>query len=95
MLFNTKFHNHVRDQAQKKQKCVLNTEQDSKVAAHKEALTIVVHYIENHVIKQKEIVLLSYLRFLYVNELDHIGYPRLEYRSGKLKICLHKHEISE
>ena len=93
-LFNTKFRNHVRDQDQKK-KCVLSTEQDCKVAAHKEALTSVVHYIEDHVIKLNELVLLTHLRSLYVKELDRIGYPQSEYRSEQLKMCLQKHKISE
>ena len=39
-------------------------------------LTIVAHYIEDHVIKQKETVLLSHLHFLYVKEPDRIGYPQ-------------------
>ena len=88
-LFNTKYHNYVRDQAKKQ------TEKDCKVAVHHQALTCVLHYTEEHVIQVNEVVLISHLRNLYVNELDCISYPHPDCRCAKLKICLQEHEISQ
>ena len=91
--FNTKYYNHVR--AEKRTEIrTLDTEQVLKAAAHEEAFKSVADFIEDHVIVQNEVVQLSSLRLLYINELENHGYPQLDYRSEKLRSRIEDHPIS-
>jgi len=93
-LFNLKYANHLRDTA-KAANHNLDTEQARKAVAHQKAFTIVLDFIQDRVIRQKEVVQLASLRLLYIQELERNEFPNPEYRSEKLKVRLENHEIHE
>ena len=93
MSFTTEYCNHIR--AQKREQYInLDTDQDHRAAAHNEAVTMVIEYIENHIPKQNEILPLSSLRLIYIDELEKQHFPNPDYRSEKLMSCHQKHEVS-
>ena len=53
-------------------------------AAHEKALSLVLEHIQTHVVQQNEVLQLSSLRLLYVEELKQHGYEKANYRSEKL-----------
>ena len=53
-------------------------------AAHENALSLVLGHIQTHVVQQNEVLQLSSLRLLYVEELKQHGYENPNYRSEKL-----------
>jgi hypothetical protein len=55
-------------------------------AAHEKALVSVWEHVQTHVIQQNEVLLLSSLRLLYIEELKRNGYEseNEKYRSEKL-----------
>ena len=67
--FNLRYINHLRDTNSKKEG--LPTEQEQKTLAHQKALDVVIDYIQESVIAQKEVVELRALRLLYVKELEN------------------------
>ena len=91
--FNLRYINHLRDTNSKKEGPP--TEQEQKTLAHQKALDVVIHYIQESVIPQEEVVELRALRLLYVKELDKNDFPSPDYRSENLKAKLQKHEIGE
>ena len=92
--FNLKYTTHIRDAAQSTNR-TMDTDQDRKAAAHSNAFTVVVSFVQNVVIVQKEVVQLASLRHLYIEELERNGFPNPEYRSEKLKTRLENDDINE
>lgn len=70
-----------------------DTDQDRKASAHLKAFTAVLDYIQDCIIGQKKVVLLTSLRLLYIQELQKNGFANPEYRSEKLKARLENHDI--
>ena len=56
----------------------------SMAAAHKKALVSVLAHIQTHVVQQNEVLRLTSLRLLYIEELERNGYENSSYRSEKL-----------
>ncbi|KAK3700755.1 hypothetical protein QZH41_010937 [Actinostola sp. cb2023] len=93
--FNLKYINYLRDTAKAKNRSATDTEQDRKASAHLKAFNIVLDFIQDSVIEQKEVVQLASLRILYIQELERNGFPNPEYRSEKLRARLENHDIRE
>lgn len=72
-----------------------NTEQDSMSAAHENAFNSVLEHIEPHIIQQNEVLQLSSLRLVYVEQLKCNGHDNSNYRSEKLMKRLDKDPINE
>ena len=53
-------------------------------AAHDKALVYVLDHIQIHIVQQNEVLRLSSLRLIYVEELKQNGYENSNYRSEKL-----------
>ena len=52
--------------------------------AHEKAFQLVCEHIQTHVVQRNEILRLSSLRLLYIDELKRNGYENENYRSEKL-----------
>ena len=89
--FKLRYVNYLRDQANRS----TENKQDEKQEAHQSSLNVVVDFIREVVIGQKEVVQLGTLRHLYVQELERCGFPNPDFRSDKLKTRLQRHEINE
>lgn len=80
-----------------------DTDQDRKASAHLKCAHLkcasahlksaVLDYIQDCIIGQKKVVLLTSLRLLYIQELEKNGFANPEYRSEKLKARLENHDI--
>lgn len=82
MSFRTAFANYERGicRADKGKE----TDQFQMSAAHEKAFRTVLQHIQTSIIQQNEVVRLSALRLLYVDELARNGYENVNYRSEKL-----------
>lgn len=67
---------------------------DPDKTAHMKAFGVVLHFISEHVIAQKEVVLLTTLHKIYLQELQIMGVVNPVYTSRNLKNRLENHEIS-
>lgn len=76
--FNLKYVNHLRDTARATKRDKTETDQDRKASAHLKAFTAVLDFIQDSVIEQRKVVLLSSLRLLYVQELEQNGFTNPE-----------------
>ena len=74
-------------------RCECDTDQQRKVAAHLKTFNIVLDFIQHRVVEQNEVVELSSLRLLCIQELESTDFPNPDYRSEKLKDRLQNHEI--
>ena len=83
--------NYLRHQANRS----TENKQNEKQEAHQNSLNVVLDFIREVVIGQKEVVQLGTLRHLYVQELERCGFPNPDFRSDKLKTRLQRHEINE
>ena len=92
--FNTEYYNYIRAK-KRSEKQNLDTDQSRCAEAHNQAFTSVVDYIQAHVIEQNEVLRLSSLRFMYIEELERFDFPNPDYRSEKLMKRLQNHEISD
>ena len=72
--FNLKYINHQRHKAQATNRAG-DTQHDHKAVAHLKAFNVVLDFIQDRVIGQKEVVQLSSLRLLYIQELENSGFP--------------------
>ncbi|EDO31951.1 predicted protein [Nematostella vectensis] len=72
-----------------------DTDEDRREASREMAFTVVVDYIQEHVIREKEVVELSALRSIYVSDLEKAGFPNPQYRGEKLKARLEHHVVGE
>ena len=70
----------------------IDPEQKKRASAYNNAYTNVTQVIQDQIIEGKDIISLSYLRDLYVKQLEENGYPNPEYRSEKLMKRLQKDE---
>lgn len=93
--FNLKYANYLRDTARATKFEQSESDQDRKASAHLKAFTAVLDFLQDCVIGQKKVVLLSSLRLLYIQELEKNGFANPEYRGEKLKARLENHEIHE
>ena len=93
--FNLKYANYLRDTARATKFEQSESDQDRKASAHLKAFTAVFDFLQDCVIGQKKVVLLSSLRLLYIQELEKNGFANPEYRGEKLKARLENHEIHE
>ncbi len=95
--FNTEYNNHMRaeERAMNKNEEGLETEHDQKISAHENALSKVIGYVDDHILKGKEVVQLSSLLLMYINELEISGFPNVNYRSEKLMSRLQSHAVGE
>jgi len=89
--FKLRHVNYLRDQANRS----IENKQDEKLEAHQSSFNVVLDFIRERVIGQKEVVQLGTLRHLYVQELERCGFPNPDFRSDKLKTRLQRHEINE
>ena len=94
--FNLRYINHIA----KESNCELDpktadSDEKRRAIAHNRAFTAVLNYVEKYVILKREVVELSTLRCIYVNELEKEGYPNPQYESRTLKALLDKHVIWE
>ncbi|KXJ15418.1 hypothetical protein AC249_AIPGENE10219 [Exaiptasia diaphana] len=92
--FNLRYINHLRNK-KRSEKQSMTERGDQEELAHTEAFDKVLDFIQEHVVKQGEIVQLVTLRRLYIQELEKCGYTNPEYRSDYLKARLEKHEVNE
>ncbi|KAK1884337.1 GTPase Era [Dissostichus eleginoides] len=72
-----------------------DTNQAFMSASHEKAFVSVLEHIGTHVVQQNEVLQLSSLRLLYVEELKLNGYENTDYRSEKLLKQLQKDPIKE
>ncbi|KAI4827603.1 hypothetical protein KUCAC02_030988 [Chaenocephalus aceratus] len=72
-----------------------DTNQAFVSASHEKAFVSVLEHIGTHVVQQNEVLQLSSLRLLYVEELKLNGYENTNYRSEKLLKRLQKDPIKE
>ena len=91
--FKLQYVSHCRPIKAEAARCECDTEQQRKVAAHLKAFNIVLDFIQHRVVEQNEVVELSSLRLLYIQELESTDFPNPDYRSEKLKDRLQNHEI--
>lgn len=78
--------------------CATGTEQTRKAAVHYKAFTTVLDVIQGWVIGQGgqvEVLQLTSLCRLHIQELETNGFPNFEYRSEKLKARLEQHDMHE
>ncbi len=80
MSFLTEHHNHIRG---RKQEEILDAEQARKVVAHKKAFASVIKFVQEHALEQKQILLLTSLRLMYINDFEENGFPDPNYRREK------------
>ncbi|KAG1666825.1 PIN2/TERF1-interacting telomerase inhibitor 1 [Nymphon striatum] len=73
----------------------IDNKQDKNLEAHQSSFNVVLDFIRERVIGQKEVVQLGTLRHLYVQELERCGFPNPDFRSDKLKTRLERHTINE
>ncbi|KAG1715021.1 Cystic fibrosis transmembrane conductance regulator [Nymphon striatum] len=73
----------------------IENKQDKNLEAHQSSFNVVLDFIRERVIGQKEVVQLGTLRHLYVQELERCGFPNPDFRSDKLKTRLERHTINE
>ncbi|KAG1685367.1 hypothetical protein GQR58_009094 [Nymphon striatum] len=73
----------------------IENKQDKNLEAHQSSFNVVLDFIRERVIGQKEVLQLGTLRYLYVQELERCGFPNLDFRSDKLKTRLERHTINE
>ncbi|KAG1662733.1 hypothetical protein GQR58_020782 [Nymphon striatum] len=83
--------NCLRDQANRS----IENKQDKNLEAHQRSFNVVLDFIRERVIGQKDVVQLGTLCHLYVQELERCGFPNPDFRSDKLKTRLERHEINE
>ena len=93
--FNLMYANYLRDTARTLNSDKLETDQERKASVHRQAFTAVLDFIQDSVIGQKNVVLLSSLRLIYIKELERNGFPNAEYRGEKLKARIENHAIRE
>ena len=72
-----------------------DTEHARISAAHDKALALVLEHLRTHVVQQNEVLRLSSLRLLYVQELKQNGYENSNYRSEKLLKRIQKDPIKD
>ena len=79
-------------------RCECDTEQQRKVAAHLKVFNIVLDFIQQRVVEQNEVVELSSLRLLYIQEFESTDFPnqitevrcwRIDYRILRYTNSLH------
>ena len=80
--FHTAFANYERRIRRAEE--AKDTEHARISAIHEKALISVLEHIQAHVVQQNEVLRLSSLRLIYVEELERNGYEKLNYRSEKL-----------
>lgn len=83
--------------AHTRKKLVSNDEsakQDKLKDAHRKAFDVILAFIYKHIVEQKEVVLLTSLHKIYVQELEIQG-VKTDYRSEKLKSRLENHEVGQ
>jgi hypothetical protein len=80
--FRTSFANYERGIERAKRP--KQTEYATMSAAHDQALKLVLGHIQTHIVLKHEVLRLSSLRLLYVEELKNHGYENSNYRSEKL-----------
>ncbi|KAG1682474.1 hypothetical protein GQR58_010998 [Nymphon striatum] len=73
----------------------IENKQDKNLEAHQSSFNVVLDFIRERVIGQKEVVQLGTLRHLYVQELERCGFSNPDFRSDKLKTRLERHTINE
>ena len=82
--FSTEYQNYVRGKERLEKSDKLDSLQAQKIAAYQTAYDSVKNYILRHVIECNEVIQLTFLRNLYIEELDKCGFPNPDYRSEKL-----------
>ena len=75
-------------------KCSSETELDKLSFAYSKAFSTVIDFINEQVVQQNKVIQLSYLRSLYVEELEECGFSYPDFRGEKLRIQLSKHDIA-
>ncbi|KAG1660362.1 UDP-glucuronosyltransferase 2B33 [Nymphon striatum] len=73
----------------------IENKQDKNLEDHQSSFNVVLEFIRERVIGQKEVVQLGTLRHLYVQELKRCRFPNPDFRSDKLKTRLERHTINE
>ena len=91
--FRTAFANHER--GIRRAEGPKDTQHARMSAAHEKALIVVVENIKMHVVQRNEILRLSSLRQLYVEELERNGYENEKYRAEKLLKRLQSNQIKD
>ena len=71
-----------------------SAKQDKLKDAHNNAFDVILDFISKHIVEQKEVVLLTSLHKMYVQELEIQG-VKTDYRSEKLKSRLENHKVGE
>lgn len=90
--FRTSFYNYERGihRAEEPQ----DSEQIRFAAVHEKAFGTIVDHVKAQVVEKNDVLQLSSLRLLYVDELRRSGYEDSNYRSEKLLNRLRKHPIN-
>ena len=91
--FRTAFANYERGTC--RAEGAKDTEQACMSPAHEKAFISVLKHIETQVVQQNEVLQLSSLRLLYIEELKSNGYENSNYRSEKLLKRLQNDPIKE
>ncbi|EDO46758.1 predicted protein [Nematostella vectensis] len=90
--FNLRYLHHVEREPNPRAN---DTDEDRREASREMAFTVVVDYIQEHVIREKEVLELSALRSIYVSDLEKAGFPNPQYRGEKLKARLEHHVVGQ
>jgi len=91
--FRTAFFNYERgiDRAERRD----DTEHARLSAAHEKALLAVLENIQTRIVQQNEVMRLTSLRLIYVDELKQTGYDNSNYRTEKLLKRLENDAIND
>ena len=71
-----------------------NAKQDKLKDTHRKVFDVILGFIYKHIVEQKEVVLLTSLHMIYVQELEIQG-VKTDYRSEKLKSRLENHKVGQ
>lgn len=92
--FRDTYRNHLMKKERAKNQDQ-DTEQTHRAAAHVNAFDRVLQVLSKNVIDQNNIMQLSSLRLVYIEQLERNNYPNPSYQSEKLLRRLQKHAISD
>ena len=91
--FKLDYLSHCRKQI-KEEECPSTSEQDPNTTAHEKAFDLVLHFLQKHVVTQKEVVLHTTIHKIYLQELQILGVVEPVYSSSNPRRRLENHEIS-
>ena len=91
--FNTEDHNYECGKGRPEKEDSIDSLQAQKLGAHQRAYENVKNYVLEHVNQCNEVIQLTFLRDLYVEDLAKSGFPNSCYSSEKF--CMRGHQKNE